>query len=211
MAGPTLFPRSDKVLGIPTASELAALPRLHSWESIKARLAAQLPPERHSVIEARYASWRAEQIALYGSLEEWLFAVRLPWAQPALPADPLEFQEGDVVNPASFAILEADWPVSLPEGVQHCIIWMHKIIFDPLKSFHDPAMSADITQNGYQGITGSDADWHTPTSNSVDHLVRALWPTAEFECAWYVNPPRLQSVRGLSHVHVLARTKEVAA
>jgi len=39
----------------------------------------------------------------------------------------------------------------------------------------------------------------------VDEFVRRRWNEEEWETAWFVNPPRLQSVPGLAHIHVFAR------
>jgi len=41
----------------------------------------------------------------------------------------------------------------------------------------------------------------------VDAFVRRRWKESEWETAWFVNPPRLQSVPGLAHIHVFARHK----
>ncbi|KAK7048654.1 hypothetical protein R3P38DRAFT_2870686 [Favolaschia claudopus] len=41
----------------------------------------------------------------------------------------------------------------------------------------------------------------------VHDFVRSRWKEEEWETAWFVNPPRLQSVPGLAHVHVFARHK----
>ncbi|KAJ6504602.1 hypothetical protein C8R47DRAFT_1102890 [Mycena vitilis] len=41
----------------------------------------------------------------------------------------------------------------------------------------------------------------------VHDFVRNRWVEEEWETAWFVNPPRLQSVPGLAHVHVFARHK----
>ncbi|KAJ7643862.1 hypothetical protein FB45DRAFT_735602 [Roridomyces roridus] len=41
----------------------------------------------------------------------------------------------------------------------------------------------------------------------VDNFVKQRWVEDEWETAWFVNPPRLQSVPGLAHVHVFARHK----
>ncbi|KIJ62564.1 hypothetical protein HYDPIDRAFT_30170 [Hydnomerulius pinastri MD-312] len=48
----------------------------------------------------------------------------------------------------------------------------------------------------------------------VRGFVKRRWAEREWETAWFVNPPRLQSVPGLAHIHVFARKKapeEVAA
>ncbi|KAF7314621.1 hypothetical protein MKEN_00935800 [Mycena kentingensis (nom. inval.)] len=41
----------------------------------------------------------------------------------------------------------------------------------------------------------------------VHEFVKTRWPEEEWETAWFVNPPRLQSVPGLAHVHVFAQRK----
>jgi len=41
----------------------------------------------------------------------------------------------------------------------------------------------------------------------VHRYVKNRWIEKEWETAWFVNPPRLQSVPGLAHIHVFARRK----
>ncbi|KAI0667731.1 hypothetical protein C8Q78DRAFT_1140374 [Trametes maxima] len=41
----------------------------------------------------------------------------------------------------------------------------------------------------------------------LDSFVRQRWNECEWETAWFVNPPRLQSVPELTHAHVFARRK----
>lgn len=43
----------------------------------------------------------------------------------------------------------------------------------------------------------------------IHEFVRNRWDESRWETAWFVNPPRLQSVPGLSHVHVFARQKHL--
>ncbi|KAJ7830266.1 hypothetical protein B0H13DRAFT_2114651 [Mycena leptocephala] len=45
------------------------------------------------------------------------------------------------------------------------------------------------------------------TGLPVHNFVKNRWVEEEWETAWFVNPPRLQSVPGLAHVHVFARHK----
>jgi len=45
----------------------------------------------------------------------------------------------------------------------------------------------------------------------VHRYVKNRWVEKEWETAWFVNPPRLQSVPGLDHIHVFARRKIDAA
>lgn len=42
----------------------------------------------------------------------------------------------------------------------------------------------------------------------IDGFVKRRWVESEWETAWFVNPPRLQSVRGLAHIHVFAKKKQ---
>ncbi|KAI9568584.1 hypothetical protein HD554DRAFT_752588 [Boletus coccyginus] len=41
----------------------------------------------------------------------------------------------------------------------------------------------------------------------VREFVTRRWKENQWETAWFVNPPRLQSVVGLAHIHVFARRK----
>lgn len=41
-----------------------------------------------------------------------------------------------------------------------------------------------------------------------EFIVNGNWKEREWETAWFVNPPRLQSVPGLAHIHVFARYKD---
>ncbi|KAG6916317.1 hypothetical protein DXG01_007367 [Tephrocybe rancida] len=41
----------------------------------------------------------------------------------------------------------------------------------------------------------------------IHEFVRNRWDESRWETAWFVNPPRLQSVPGLAHIHVFARQK----
>ncbi|KAF8629996.1 hypothetical protein AX15_003167 [Amanita polypyramis BW_CC] len=41
----------------------------------------------------------------------------------------------------------------------------------------------------------------------INTFVKKNWPEDEWETAWFVNPPRLQSIPELSHIHVFARRK----
>ncbi|KAI0655382.1 hypothetical protein C8Q70DRAFT_923555 [Cubamyces menziesii] len=41
----------------------------------------------------------------------------------------------------------------------------------------------------------------------IEKFVKRRWDPREWETAWFVNPPRLQSVPELTHIHVFARRK----
>lgn len=64
----------------------------------------------------------------------------------------------------------------------------------------------DYTVDRAQG-TPEDEELIERAGAGVHGFVRSKWPEDEWETAWFVNPPRLQSVRGLAHIHVFARRK----
>jgi len=78
-----------------------------------------------------------------------------------------------------------------------------------------------VQQDGLWGFTGGEPDprWaHPEKMTEQDHIVQqagrdvedfvvARWPEDSWETAWFVNPPRLQSVPGLAHIHVFAKPK----
>ncbi|OBZ71084.1 hypothetical protein A0H81_08947, partial [Grifola frondosa] len=44
-------------------------------------------------------------------------------------------------------------------------------------------------------------------STEVEKFIKRRWVEPEWETAWFVHPPRLQSVPGLAHIHVFAKHK----
>ncbi|KAF9046083.1 hypothetical protein BJ165DRAFT_1414889 [Panaeolus papilionaceus] len=46
-------------------------------------------------------------------------------------------------------------------------------------------------------------------ASEVHRYVQNRWKEDEWETAWFVNPPRLQSVPGLAHIHIFAHRKQV--
>lgn len=45
--------------------------------------------------------------------------------------------------------------------------------------------------------------------SEVHKFIVAIWKERDWETAWFVNPPRLQSVPALAHIHVFARYKSL--
>ncbi|KAK7690283.1 hypothetical protein QCA50_006938 [Cerrena zonata] len=43
--------------------------------------------------------------------------------------------------------------------------------------------------------------------DEISTFVKRRWNEDEWETAWFVNPPRLQSIPGLAHAHVFAKYK----
>ncbi|KDR82448.1 hypothetical protein GALMADRAFT_237773 [Galerina marginata CBS 339.88] len=55
--------------------------------------------------------------------------------------------------------------------------------------------------------TVEEAELIERAGSEVQRFVKNRWHESEWETAWFVNPPRLQSVPGLAHIHVFARRK----
>ncbi|WRT64469.1 uncharacterized protein IL334_001401 [Kwoniella shivajii] len=77
-----------------------------------------------------------------------------------------------------------------------------------LDSFgQDNWLSVDLMYGGKENKKWAGVEYTAKGGEEVDKMVKALWDQRGWECLWFVNPPRLQSVPGLSHFHVLARRK----
>ncbi|KAF5360629.1 hypothetical protein D9756_004612 [Leucocoprinus leucothites] len=60
-----------------------------------------------------------------------------------------------------------------------------------------------VSQKG----TEEEEELVTRAGREVHEFVRRRWNENQWETAWFVNPPRLQSVPGLAHIHVFAKRK----
>ncbi|KAG8681828.1 hypothetical protein FRC08_015371 [Ceratobasidium sp. 394] len=115
-------------------------------------------------------------------------------------------------------ILPNDWPYSVPPEIRHYVVWSRLPITHPGIV---PAQIWDqIVQDGLWGFSGSSYKPKGSGVASIDELVRqagsevrayveAKWPAEEYEVAWFVNPPRLQSIPGLAHLHVFAKKRMI--
>jgi hypothetical protein len=82
-------------------------------------------------------------------------------------------------------------PSTLPECLPALVEWgitMENLVRSPKGS---PEIEEMVTNAGRE----------------IDGFVKRRWVESEWETAWFVNPPRLQSVRGLAHIHVFAKKK----
>ncbi|CAE6469676.1 unnamed protein product [Rhizoctonia solani] len=121
----------------------------------------------------------------------------------------------DIAEPL-VKILLNDWPYSVPSEIRHYVVWSRLPITHPGIV---PAQIWDrIVQDGLWGFSGSTYKPKGSGDESIDQLVRQAgaevrtyvenkWPAEGYEVAWFVNPPRLQSIPGLAHLHVFARKK----
>ncbi|KAM0751835.1 hypothetical protein T439DRAFT_325025 [Meredithblackwellia eburnea MCA 4105] len=110
-----------------------------------------------------------------------------------------------------------DWAYSIPKDIKHWVAWT------PLPILHEgrcEGTSISWEQASSRGLTGfSGDDKSLPgfgagpqgPGSDIEAFVKERWSENEWETAWFVNPPSLQSVRGLAHFHVLARPKSAEA
>lgn len=139
--------------------------------------------------------------------------VTLESASSSLQDEYVRFDDLDVsdllVGGKGMCLLPNDWPYNVPYGVKHSILWTQKPIFHQALVDFDPSEWKKINEDGFSGSTGltDEPDWCTLGGEEMAKIVKTLWNPDEYECAWFVNPPRLQSVPGLSHAHIFARSK----
>jgi len=106
-------------------------------------------------------------------------------------------------------------PPTVPPHIEHHVIWTQLPVFHD--DLIDTSIRAQVEVDGLYGFTGQDGN-SLPKLEPVNVLVRQSgshvqafvlneWPESLWECAWFVNPPRLQSVKALAHIHVFARRK----
>ncbi|KAJ9096012.1 hypothetical protein QFC21_005376 [Naganishia friedmannii] len=232
MPGPTLFPPPPEITGIPTKAELAAYPRLNTWEQLK------------------------------DIIEKYLIQARLPWKVPSPSTTHingvtqagskrngngvvhgvgnthengqkdrnkddeqyLTFEIGQAVDPDIYAILPNDWPYNTPSDVEHVVVWSKLAVFHPALVGNDYSKWEKVEQDGFAGFTGNPETQPPPVTPSVEGQTfsslaeRGPWgwcteggrevgkmATTLWPVEEYECAWRLQSVRGLSHYHVFAR------
>ncbi|KAL7420630.1 hypothetical protein Q5752_004581 [Cryptotrichosporon argae] len=67
--------------------------------------------------------------------------------------------------------------------------------------------AVDVAHAGGEMRRWAGIEYECAGGHEVGRMVRALWDERGWECLWFVNPPRLQSIPGFSHFHVFARRK----
>ncbi|OWZ76258.1 cytoplasmic protein [Cryptococcus neoformans Bt85] len=65
----------------------------------------------------------------------------------------------------------------------------------------------DLTHAGPSLRRWAGVTYESEGGHEVGRMVKGLWDERGWECLWFVNPPRLQSIPGFSHFHVFARRK----
>ncbi|WVQ77604.1 hypothetical protein IAR50_007292 [Cryptococcus sp. DSM 104548] len=67
--------------------------------------------------------------------------------------------------------------------------------------------NTDVIHGGKELKKWAGVKYESRGGEEVGRMVRGLWDERGWECLYFVNPPRLQSVPGFSHFHVFARRK----
>lgn len=107
-----------------------------------------------------------------------------------------------------------DWPYSVPHDVSHYVVWSRLPLVHP--SLVPPQIEGRVFNDGLWDFVGSDlklkydgpdAPLLKLAAREMNNFVRNLWPEADWESAWFLNPTRLQSIPGLAHFHVFARRR----
>ncbi|KAF9013198.1 hypothetical protein BDQ17DRAFT_1231617 [Cyathus striatus] len=160
-----------------------------------------LPPDA-----PKYFSWETPSEYLSIIQNDWPYSVppevehtliwtRIPIYHPELVADSIKARidqdglwgfTGTTSPPPSPSILPTYLPALADWGIT-----MDKMIVTPKGSDEEERLVARAGEE-------------------VARFVRNRWSEDEWETAWFVNPPRLQSVPGLAHIHVFARQKNRA-
>ena len=144
----------------------------------------------------RYMKWTTQTKAAYGSITEFICQERLHW-EP-LPSSSCsdkgpKFAYKNAVpfeDPSDYKILRNDWPYGFTPDITHLVVWLRTPI--PVEP-----ETGDLTLRSRRLIE----DFVRKTF--VEALARE--GDTEDRVLWFKNWTRLQSVRGLEHVHVLVR------
>ncbi|KAF9519616.1 hypothetical protein BS47DRAFT_1312208 [Hydnum rufescens UP504] len=192
-------------------------PRLWTWSELKAFVdSGDLDSlKRHPLFEEAYLAWCEEAVQMYGSVVEYMLKCRLRWdlsVPPHIGTGKEYFTAG--ISSDLVRILPNDWPYSVPHDVSHFLVWSRLPFVHP--DIIPEAIWDRVAQGGLSGFTGSETtpkniggnnDLVRIATSEIENFISASWNPTEYETAWFLNPPRLQSVPGLAHVHVFARKK----
>ncbi|WVQ80947.1 hypothetical protein IAT38_003054 [Cryptococcus sp. DSM 104549] len=74
-----------------------------------------------------------------------------------------------------------------------------------LKKHEWYAADTEIGENDIRNWAG--VQYEMRGGHEMARMVRRLWDERGWECLWFANPPRIQTVQGFPHFHVLARRK----
>ena len=140
-------------------------------------------------------AWTRRTKATYGNITAFVCQERLRWeplpSSSSSEGPKFAYQSAiPFADPRDYRILRNDWPYGFTPDITHLVVWLKPPI--PVDSG-----TGDLTPKSRTLIEDF------VRRNFVKRLARE--GRAEDRVQWFKNWTRLQSVRGLEHVHVLVR------
>ncbi|KAH7044005.1 hypothetical protein B0J12DRAFT_712276 [Macrophomina phaseolina] len=167
----------------------------HSWASLHSLIGTNdLHLLTRSPSQTRaYLDWTTGIRTKFGSITNYLLKERLQWTPLGNPeTDGFLFEcknRTPFAHPDDYVVLRNDWPYGLDPGIVHICVWLKT----PLE------------------LNPEDGDLTDLSRGQVEHFVTKAFrePLGEAtkgdSVLWFKNWAKLQSVRGIDHVHVLIK------
>jgi hypothetical protein len=165
----------------------------HSWENLRQLISTGRLDELKrwpSQLKA-YLAWTQHVKAQYGSGTAYLLTQRLLWEPLDDPASAMAFDVRNVVpfeDSEDFKVLRNDWPYGHQEGIRHICVWLKQRL---------PVDEEGALSEEGKRIVESFVD--------KEFRIKAGEEERHSKVLWFKNTTKLQSVRGLEHLHVLVR------
>ncbi|RDX53527.1 hypothetical protein OH76DRAFT_1227906 [Lentinus brumalis] len=128
-------------------------------------------------------------------VEHSLIWTRLPIFPPSLPPPSESPLSARLHQDGLWGFTGLDSPPPSPSLLPEC-----------LPSLADWGITMDKLVRSQRG-TDEEERQVREHGREIETFIKRRWIESGWETAWFVNPPRLQSVPGLSHIHVFARRK----
>ncbi|MCJ1364661.1 hypothetical protein MMC16_003776 [Acarospora aff. strigata] len=143
----------------------------------------------------RYIEWTRQTKAAYGTITNFICQNRLHWEPlPVSSAtDGPKFECNNAIpfaDPNDYKILRNDWPYGFTPDITHLVVWLKTPVPVDQKT-------GDLTPESRKRVKEFVRETFTAGLARDGH--------AEDSVQWFKNWTRLQSVRGLEHVHVLVK------
>ncbi|KAL9612793.1 MAG: hypothetical protein Q9167_002628 [Letrouitia subvulpina] len=169
----------------------------HTWEGLKEIIATNdLDNLRRWPSDLRrYLIWSKKTKETYGTIINYICKERLHWEpiQTISPDEGPSFQFNNAVpfaDPHDYKILYNDWPYGMSPDITHIVVWLKmRIAVEPTRG--------DLTQESRNLIERF-------VDNTFAQSLEKKGGSAS-QIMWFRNWTGLQSVRGIDHIHVLAR------
>ncbi|WVN87411.1 uncharacterized protein L203_102590 [Cryptococcus depauperatus CBS 7841] len=144
---------------------------------------------------------------------------RIPIAHPELvDYDPVSWQHIEEAGLSGFTgvlpVIPTSVPVELPNKADPSTTVQISMTGTPVgRGANQVSLPkaewylADRIYGGNELQRWTGVQHETKGGHEVGKIVRKLWDERGWECLWFLNPPRIQSVPGFSHFHVFVRRK----